>query len=70
RDESFDPSVADTFTNNPRVIEWVQTRINSQDGFSLTVDGAFGPATEAAVDGFLAAGGVVTAESFLRLTEV
>ena len=70
RDESFDSSVADTFTNNPRVIEWVQTGLNRRDGISLTVDGQFGPATEAAVVGLLDRGGVITAESFLQLVEV
>jgi len=70
RDDGFDPSVADTFTNNPRVIEWVQTGINRRDGFSVTVDGQFGPATEAAVISLLNRGGVITAESFLELVEV
>lgn len=70
RDDSFDPSVADTFANNPRVVEWVQARINSQDGFSLTVDGNYGSASESAVTAFLRRGGVITAESFLQLTEV
>ena len=46
RDASFDPSVADTFVNNPRVVEWVQTRINARDGFSVSVDGQFGPRTD------------------------
>ena len=70
RDESFDPSVADTFVNNPRVVEWVQTRMNARDGFSLDVDGLFGPRTEAAAKTLLGRGGVITAESFLRLVEV
>ncbi|MEM7323881.1 MAG: N-acetylmuramoyl-L-alanine amidase [Actinomycetota bacterium] len=70
RDQSFDSSVADTFTNNPRVIEWVQTGLNRRDGVSLTVDGDFGPATEAAVVTVLDRGGVITAESFLQLVEV
>ncbi len=69
RDASFDDSVADTFTNNPRVVEWVQMRINTKDGFSLVIDGDFGPATEAAVKTFIGRGGVVTAESFLILVE-
>ncbi len=67
RDESFDDSVAETFTNNPFVIEWAQARINATDGFSLVVDGQFGPATEAAVKGLLGRGGVITAESFITL---
>ncbi len=70
RDESFDDSVAETFSNNPRVIEWVQARINTKDGFSVVVDGDFGPATEGAVKTYLGRGGVVTAESFLKLVEV
>ncbi len=68
-DESFDVSVADTFVNNPRVIEWVQARINARDGFSVDVDGIFGPRTEAAVKTLLQRGGVITAESFLALVE-
>jgi peptidoglycan hydrolase-like protein with peptidoglycan-binding domain len=67
RDESFDDSVADTFTNNPLVIEWVQARINAQPGFSVVVDGQFGPSTESAVKMLLGRGGVITAESFLTL---
>jgi hypothetical protein len=67
RDESFDPSVANTFLNNPRVIEWVQARVNARDGFSVAVDGQFGPRTEAAVRTLLGRGGIVTAESFLLL---
>lgn len=67
RDESFDDSVAETFSNNPLVVEWVQKRIDAQEGFSLVVDGDFGPATEAAVIGFLGRGGVVSAESFVTL---
>lgn len=67
RDESFDSSVADTFTNNPQVIEWVQARLNARSGFSLVIDGDYGPATEAAAKGALDRGGVVTAESFLEL---
>ena len=70
RDASFDESVANTFTNNPRLIEWVQTRINARDGFSLVVDGIYGPATEGAVVGVLDRSGVVAAESFLALVEV
>lgn len=69
RDDSFDSSVADTFTNNPRLIEWVQTRVNSVDGFSLTVDGRFGAATEEAVTELLNRGGVITADSYLELVE-
>ncbi len=68
-DDSFDSSVADTFTNNPRVIEWVQTRLNATDNFSVVVDGVFGPATEAALKTLLNRGGVVTAESFIALIE-
>jgi len=68
-DPSFDPSVADTFVNNPRVIEWVQTRVNARDGFAIAVDGAYGPRTEAAVKTLLGRGGVVTADSFLLLVE-
>lgn len=67
RDEAFDDSVAETFTNNPLVIEWAQTRINATDGFSLIVDGEFGPATETAVKTLLGRGGVITAESFITL---
>ncbi len=68
RDDSFDASVADTFTNNPRVIEWVQGRLNLSDGVTISVDGDFGPATEAAVQ-TLDRGGIVAAESFLTLAE-
>ncbi len=67
RDETFDDSVADTFTNNPRVIEWVQARLNAQDGLDVIVDGDYGPATEEAARSFLRRGGVITAESFLTL---
>ncbi len=66
-DDSFDPSVADTFVNNPRVIEWVQARINARDGFSVGVDGIYGPRTEAAARTLLERGGVITAESFVTL---
>lgn len=69
RDESFDPSVANVFVNNPRVIEWVQARINARDGFSVAVDGRFGRRTEAAVKTLLGRGGIVTADSFLLLLE-
>ncbi len=68
-DASFDPSVADTFVNNPRLVEWVQTRINAREGFALTVDGVFGPRTEAAARTLLERGGIVTAESYLLLVE-
>ena len=68
-DDSFDPSVADTFVNNPRVIEWVQARINARDGFSVDIDGIYGPRTEAAARTLLQRGGVITAESFLLLVE-
>lgn len=67
-DDSFDSSVADSFTNNPRVIEWVQSRVNARDNFSVVVDGNFGPSTEAALKLLLDRGGVVTAESFISLT--
>lgn len=69
RDESFDPSVADSFVNNPRVVEWIQTRVNARDGFSVAIDGQYGPRTEASVKTMLSRGGVVTAESFLLLVE-
>jgi len=67
RDEAFDDSVADTFTNNPRVIEWVQARLNAQDGLDVSVDGDYGPSTEQAAKTYLRRGGVITAESFLLL---
>ncbi len=69
-DTSWDPSVADTFVNNPRLVEWVQTRINARDGFSVGVDGEFGPRTEAAARTLLGRRGIVTAESYLLLVEV
>lgn len=68
-DDSFDSSVADTFNNNPQVIEWVQTRVNANDNFSVVVDGVFGPASEAALKTLLNRGGVVAAESFIDLIE-
>ncbi|MEL6986094.1 MAG: hypothetical protein AAFO29_26935, partial [Actinomycetota bacterium] len=68
-DTSWDPSVADTFVNNPRLVEWVQTRINARDGFSVGVDGVFGPRTEAAARTLLGRGGIITAESYLLLVE-
>lgn len=68
-DVSYDPSVVDTFVNNPRLVEWVQTRINARDGFSVGVDGVFGPRTEAAARTLLGRGGIVTAESYLLLVE-
>ena len=68
-DAGFDPSVADTFVNNPRVIEWAQARVNARDGFAIAVDGDYGPRTEAAVKTLLGRGGIVTAESFLLLVE-
>ena len=68
-DDSFDSSVADTFVNNPRVIEWIQARINVRDGFSVDVDGIYGPRTEAAAKTLLRRGGVITAESYVLLVE-
>ena len=68
-DDSFDSSVADTFVNNPRVIEWIQARINVRDGFSVDVDGIYGPRTEAAAKTLLQRGGVITAESYVLLVE-
>lgn len=68
-DASWDPSVVDTFVNNPRLVEWVQTRINARDGFSVGVDGIFGTRTEAAARTLLSRGGIVTAESYLLLVE-
>jgi hypothetical protein len=68
-DDGFDPSVADTFVNNPRLVEWVQSRVNAQPGFALGVDGRYGRQTANAVQGLLRRGGVVTAESYLALTE-
>jgi peptidoglycan hydrolase-like protein with peptidoglycan-binding domain len=69
-DDSFDPSVADTFTNNPRVIEWVQARANTLGDLPVVVDGEYGPATAAALKALLNRGGVVTAESFIALLDV
>ncbi len=69
RDESFDSSVADTFTNNPNVIAWIQRRVNSEDGFDLDIDGKFGPNTERGVKSVLDRRGVVAAESFLAFLE-
>lgn len=69
RDETFDSSVADSFTNNPRVIQWVQARLNGRPGVSLTVDGGYGPVTEAAVKRVLGRSGVVAAESFIVLLD-
>ncbi len=68
-DEGFDPSVVDTFVNNPRIVEWVQTRINARDGFAVGVDGVYGPRTAAAAKTLLGRGGIITAESFLLLVE-
>jgi hypothetical protein len=70
RDATWDDSVADTFSNNPQVIEWVQGRINAQGSYSLVVDGDYGPLTEAAATEHLGSSGVVAAESFLALVEV
>ena len=67
--DAFDPSVAATFTNNATVVRWVQRRLDSRDGLSVTVDGGYGPKTAAAAASALGKGGVVTAESFLALTK-
>lgn len=69
-DDTFDPAVADTFVNNPRVIEWVQARLNARLQEPVAVDGVFGPQTEAAARNLLGRRGVVAAESFLQLVEV
>ncbi len=68
RGESFDPSFAERFGNDPEVVEWVQRRLVAR-GADLTVDGDVGPATEAAVVADLARGGVVAAESFETLLD-
>lgn len=69
RDDTWDGSVADTFVNNPNLIEWVQARINAQDGFDITIDGDFGPQTETALRQHLGRSGIVAAESYIDLLD-
>ncbi len=69
RDASWDSSVADTFINNPNLIKWVQSRLDAQDGFDVTVDGDFGTETETALRQFLGRSGIVAAESYIDLLD-
>ncbi len=65
----FDNSFSARLINDAAVVSWVQTRITAQGGPDLTADGEFDDATDAAVRSHLGRGGVVAAESFLRLLD-
>ncbi len=69
RPARFDSSFADRLVNNEELVSWAQGRITAQGGPALTVDGNFGPSTDAAVRSHLGRGGVVAAESFIRLLD-
>lgn len=69
RVEGFDPSFAERFSNDVELVRWVQERIIAQGGPAVASDGAYDRATEAAVVTHLAKGGIVAAESYLRLLE-
>ncbi len=67
RRERFDTSFAERLTNDADVVSWVQGRISAQGGPVLQATGEFDTQTDAAVRSHLGRGGVVAAESFLRL---
>lgn len=69
RSETFDPSFAARFTNDPDLVRWVQARMAEQGGPMIRVTGQFDAETEAAVVQYLGRRGVVAAESFLALVE-
>jgi len=69
RPERFDSSFAERFVNDEALVSWTQQRIAAQGGPTLTVDGDFGAATDAAVRSHLGRGGVVAAESFIRMLD-
>jgi len=69
RVEGFDPSFAERFSNDGELVKWVQERIIAQGGTAVTSNGVYDRATEAAVTSHLARGGIVAAESYLRLLE-
>jgi len=69
RRERFDSSFAERLINNEELVTWAQERIVAQGGPSLSVDGDFGPSTDAAVRSHLGRGGIVAAESFIRLLD-
>ncbi len=67
RTASFDPSFAARFKNDEKLVSWVQRRLNTRSNLGLTIDGDYGPATEAAVVSQLGKGGVVASESYQLL---
>ncbi len=68
RTDSFDPSFAARFANDTDVVSWVQRRLVAR-GANLAIDGAVGPATEAALLADLDRGGVVATQSFEELLD-
>lgn len=69
RAERFDASFAERLVNDEALVSWTQERIAAQGGPAITADGDFGSATDAAVRSHLGRGGVVAAESFIRLLD-
>lgn len=67
--DSFDPSFAERFTNDPELVRWVQQRINTRARLDLALTGAMDDVTEGAVVSHLDRGGVVAAESYLTLLD-
>ncbi len=69
RPQSFDPSFAARFVNDPDLVRWVQRRMNTRSGLGLPLTGTFDATTETAIADGLERGGVVAAESYLALLE-
>lgn len=69
RPSSFDPSFSARLTNTPALVRWVQERVIAQGGPAVRVTGVFNAETETAVKAHLGRGGVVAAESYVRLLE-
>ncbi len=69
RAQSFDPSFAARFVNDPDLVRWVQRRMNTRSDRGLRLTGTFDATTESAVTEELDKGGVVSVESFLTLLQ-